>query len=133
MIKPLPSKSSTHRERVFNKIRNNIRRMPTIPRLHKQHRPRYLYLNKSAEYYASKAWRDLRDWYIQRHPLCERCFEQGKITPAEHVHHKTPFLTGITKSDKFALLTDPDNLMSVCAPCHKMIHRDIDNQRANTP
>lgn len=101
--------------------------MPTIPRLHKQYKPRYT--NVSAEYYRTKAWKDLRDWYLRRHPLCERCLEQGRITAAEHVHHKTPFLTGLTKMDRMLLLTDPTNLMSVCIKCHKQIHNEIDHEK----
>lgn len=98
--------------------------MPIIPRLCDQLKKRNIYFNRSAEYYDSKVWRDLRNYYIKLHPLCERCLENGKVTPAEHVHHIVPFLTGNTKADKIRLLTDETNLMAVCYNCHKQLHKD---------
>lgn len=100
--------------------------MPTIPRLSDRHKSRNIYFNRSAEYYDSKVWRDLRNYYIKLHPLCERCLESGKVTPAEHVHHIIPFLTGSTKADKIRLLTNQENLMSLCYECHRQIHREMD-------
>lgn len=32
-------------------------------------------------------WRNFRDWFLARHPLCEDCLAEGKIEPAEEVHH----------------------------------------------
>ena len=100
--------------------------MPIIPRLHEQYKPRNIYTNRSAEYYNSKVWQDLRNLYIKLHPLCEECMKHGKVKAAEHVHHIIPFLTGPTKADKIRLLTDQENLMSLCYECHRQIHRKMD-------
>ena len=37
-----------------------------------------------------RAWKRIRDRYIQEHPLCELCQQEGRLTPAEEVHHKKP-------------------------------------------
>ena len=100
--------------------------MPVVPRLHEQYKPRNIYTNRSAEYYNSKVWQDLRNLYIKLHPLCESCLEKGKVKAAEHVHHIIPFLRGQTKADKIRLLTDPENLMSLCFECHRAIHQKLD-------
>ena len=47
-----------------------------------------------SKYYGSKLWHSLRNSYIREHPLCEECLAKGIVTPAEHVHHITPFSQG---------------------------------------
>ena len=59
------------------------------------------------------AWRKIRDLYISKHPLCERCLERGFYTPADEVHHVRPLDSGGDNSD--------DNLMSLCKHCHTSI------------
>lgn len=78
-----------------------------------------------SEFYGSRAWDKLRNWYINLHPLCENCMTFGFTTPAEHVHHITPFRTGTTKEDKWDLFLDPTNLMALCSDCHHKIHNKI--------
>ena len=92
---------------------------------YKEKRPR---ISQSSEFYNNKAWHRLRNSYINRHPLCERCLEFDKITPAEHVHHKEPFLRGKRIEDKWMLFLDENNLMSVCARCHKILHQQLNSQ-----
>ena len=55
-------------------------------------------------------WRRVRDAYIRAHPLCERCLEEGRMTPARHVHHVLPLSQGGTH--------DWDNLRALCLACH---------------
>ena len=43
-----------------------------------------------------RAWKRIRDRYIQEHPLCELCQQEGRLTPAEEVHHKKPLAEGGT-------------------------------------
>ena len=97
--------------------------MPTI-NLNKiqEKQTKYKHNNVSAQYYNTKAWHNLRNYYIKRHPICEECLKHGKVTPAEEVHHIKEFLSGRTDEERYKLLTDEDNLMSVCRRCHKMIH-----------
>ena len=90
-----------------------------------QRKKRYQFNNQSADYYNTKYWKALRNSYIQQHPLCERCLSFDKVTPAEHVHHIVPFLTGENKQERWKLLLDNNNLMSVCQECHRWIHNHL--------
>lgn len=62
-------------------------------------------------------WRKIRDHYIRSHPYCESCFKQGKLTKATLVHHVIPISQGGTHG--------LDNLMSLCASCHRKIHNNM--------
>lgn len=55
-------------------------------------------------------WRKIRNAYIQAHPLCEHCQKNGRITPAQEVHHILPLEHGGTH--------DTSNLRALCKPCH---------------
>ena len=75
------------------------------------------------ELYQSKRWKELRKLYYQEHPLCERCLKEGKITPAENIHHKlSPFVKGLTPEEKERRAFDWSNLMAVCVECHIKEH-----------
>ena len=63
-----------------------------------------------------RAWKRIRDNYVQQHPLCERCQEQGKLIPTEEVHHKVPLSEGGTHAR--------DNLIALCKACHAQIHAE---------
>jgi len=72
------------------------------------------------EAYQNTTWRKLRNTYLKQHPICEKCLEKGKITPAEDVHHvRSPFRNGEVN---YGLLLDDKNLMSLCKTCHAKIH-----------
>ena len=56
-------------------------------------------------------WDKLRLTILQRDSyLCQPCLNKGKPTPATQVDHITPKASGGTD--------DPDNLQSICTPCH---------------
>ena len=95
--------------------------MPVIPRL-KDIKKKHNNPKQSAKYYNSKAWKTLRNLYIREHPLCEMCLKEGKTTPAEEIHHVRNFLSGQTARERWALLTDKNNLMALCSEHHKIIH-----------
>ena len=61
----------------------------------------------------NRTWKRIRDRYINEHPLCERCQKEGKLTPAEEVHHVVPLSRGGTHT--------ADNLMALCTSCHSTI------------
>ena len=63
-----------------------------------------------------RAWKRIRDRYMNAHPLCERCLSEGRYVKAEQVHHKLPLAEGGTHRD--------DNLMSLCSACHAKIHAE---------
>ena len=64
-----------------------------------------------------RAWRKVRERYVQSHPLCEQCLKEGRMTPTEEVHHIKPVSQGGTHS--------ATNLMSLCKSCHNKIHYQI--------
>lgn len=76
--------------------------------------------------YHSKEWRELREFYISRHPLCEKCTEEGRTTPAECVHHVDSFTKYFRNNQitekALEVAYDPNNLMSLCVDCHLEIH-----------
>lgn len=100
--------------------------MPYINRkLHREKLPTYKHNNQSSEYYNSIYWQNIRNAYIVEHPLCEVCLRKDIIKPADHIHHIKPFLTGTTQFEKWDLLLNKDNLIAVCVPCHKELHRKL--------
>lgn len=73
--------------------------------------------------YNSNMWKALTKWYRSQHPFCEMCEKKGKLTPAEATHHiESPFKDGLSEEERWDLLLDIDNLMSVCVDCHLEIH-----------
>lgn len=65
--------------------------------------------------YKTSRWQRLRERQLTAHPLCAYCLQQEDVTPATVCDHVRPH-----KGDE-ALFFDPDNLQSLCAPCHDRI------------
>lgn len=72
----------------------------------------------AVEFYSSGAWKQVRELAKKRdHYLCVDCLREGRITPAEEVHH----IIALTPHN----ITDPsvalnlNNLKSLCRECHK--------------
>lgn len=74
---------------------------------------------------AKNRWQKLRKAQLSKHPLCERCKEDGKLVPATEVHHVTPVEDGLTATDKAALMYNPSNLISLCHDCHVKTHTEM--------
>lgn len=64
-----------------------------------------------------RSWKKIRASYAREHPLCEKCFEEGKVTMMDEVHHIVPVSKGGTH--------DRANLMSLCRSCHTKMHREM--------
>ena len=62
-----------------------------------------------------RRWRTIRDLYITKHPLCEKCLESGRLVPVDEVHHILPVDQGGTHAE--------DNLVSLCRSCHTKTRR----------
>ncbi len=104
--------------------------MPTINKLKSKFKKiNHYYFNQSSAYYNSKQWKNLRQSYIRQHPLCEKCLKYGRVTPAKDCHHIIPFLTGRTDNERWKLLLDDNNLMSVCKKCHIEIHNILHHNK----
>lgn len=64
-----------------------------------------------------RAWKRIRDRYVQEHPLCEECLKENIYKPAEEVHHKLPLADGGTH--------ERSNLISLCRSCHMKAHGQL--------
>lgn len=98
--------------------------MPTINKLPKKSHTKRVSDDEQRQLrqkaYNMSGWRKLRMKYLKEHPLCEECLKRNKVTPADQVHHKrSPFKKG---EINYELFLDPNNLESICAECHGMLH-----------
>ena len=59
---------------------------------------------------------------LYEQPLCERCLELGKVTPAHSVHHVCVFGSCPTEEERWYWFLNYNNLISVCQECHNEIH-----------
>jgi len=62
----------------------------------------------------SGSWKQIRARFLQAHPLCELCKQEGRLVPATIVHHKNPLKTSNDNS--------PENLQSLCQHHHSQLH-----------
>lgn len=83
--------------------------------------PSLIMKDYAKDFYKSKKWQDCRNSYMKSvGGLCEDCYKQGRITPAEEVHH----IKWITPQN----INDPNvtlnwkNLVALCRECHKARH-----------
>jgi 5-methylcytosine-specific restriction protein A len=58
-------------------------------------------------------WEVLREWHLNRHPLCVFCEQRGETVVADEVDHIIPFV-----SIEVPRRLDPSNLRSLCKSCH---------------
>lgn len=86
---------------------------------------------KWQKYYGDKRWKQLREWQIRTHPLCQDCLFEGRSVPAEEVHHIRAFGDGKTEEEKWSLLLDPSNVVSLCKKCHDKRHAILKQQKVN--
>ena len=73
----------------------------------------------------SAKWLRLRREVLTRHPLCQRCEAEGRLTAATEVHHVRPVEEAITYSDKQQRMYDPHNLRALCHDCHVRTHTEL--------
>lgn len=66
----------------------------------------------SAASQGGRAWRELRDRKRRLNPLCEACEREGRVTPAEEIHHLR-YGTG-----KNPAIVPIEWLESLCLACH---------------
>ena len=73
---------------------------------------------KAKQFYHSKQWIRLRDLTMARAGYqCQRCKQQGKITPATEVHHIVPIRVDWSRR------LDAGNCIPVCHACHMSEHK----------
>ena len=85
-------------------------------------------MKKYAEaFYKSKAWQDCRNSYMKMvGGLCELCYKEGKITPAEEIHHKI-HITPQNIHDPNVTL-NYGNLIALCREHHRQQHGGRDRR-----
>ena len=80
------------------------------------HKPR----RDTSNWHYDRRWRELREIYLAKHPLCAECEKAGRLTPATEIHHIIPLAQGGTDRD--------ENLMGLCKSCHsRKTMRSINN------
>lgn len=73
---------------------------------------------KEQNFYNSKEWIKTRNYILMRdNYLCQLCFKEGRIKPAEIVHHIEEL------KDAWDKRLEINNLISVCKNCHNKIHK----------
>lgn len=77
------------------------------------------YRNDWSGFISSKAWRSKRKYILNRDGgICICCYQKyGRVMTANHVHH----IEKINDENKL----DDNNLISLCAVCHKRIDDDF--------
>ena len=81
-----------------------------------------------AAFYASSAWINTRRSYVKSvGGLCERCYANGIIRPADVVHHKTPLDNNNIHDPSIALSWN--NLEALCNDCHALVHSNKLSER----
>ena len=65
-------------------------------------------------FYHSNQWREVRKHKLLLTPLCEVCTMDGRVTPAQMVHHKIE----LRSPNGWEKRLDLDNLESICYECH---------------
>ncbi|MCM3616688.1 HNH endonuclease [Sutcliffiella horikoshii] len=82
--------------------------------------------NKESEsFYNSKEWKIVRNRVADRDVhLCQLCLSRKKIKPLEIVHHIKEYL----KHKELGLLMN--NLLGVCAQCHRLIHIEYEKNES---
>lgn len=99
--------------------------MPKIPLLRDTKRKRVDTPNRlfRQKVYQDKRWKDLRNWYFIKNPLCELCLKEGISKEGEDVHHiVSPFKYKSNLDKVRELAFNKDNLMTLCKEHHSAIH-----------
>ena len=89
--------------------------MPKLPKAKQRpwipKKPQHLREVDNASFYNSKRWRALRNYFIQKNPLCAQCKREGEVKGAQCVDHIKPITMG-------GSMVDQKNLQSLCNSCH---------------
>jgi len=67
--------------------------------------------DENDKFYSTNQWKQLRDYFIKRNPICSWCDEEGKTKLADVVDHILPIKKGGSR-------TDENNLQSLCHRHH---------------
>ena len=68
--------------------------------------------------YHTRRWRAIREQQKERQPYCEECLKQGKYVDMVVCDHKITVKEMEAKGFDFWEASEPNNLQSLCTPCH---------------
>ncbi len=85
--------------------------------------------NEKHKYYthllnSKRWWGEVMVEQLRKHPLCQLCEKEGLVVSAVDVHHLRP-VQSFPKEAMEAACYDPDNLISLCVPCHIRVHKEM--------
>ena len=82
------------------------------------------YYKEKHKIYSSQKWQKLRLARLREDNfLCSDCLKEGRITPAEEVHHIISFMKYKGK-EREMYAYDYSNLVSLCKACHIKRHNN---------
>jgi len=70
--------------------------------------------NKDSNKKYGRNWRKIRLAFLSKNPICELCQADGRLTPANTVHHKRKIADGGNNTY--------ENLQALCNRCHSKLH-----------
>lgn len=70
-------------------------------------------------------WLRLRRDVLTKHPICQRCEAEGRLTPATEVHHVRPVEEAFTRAERVQRMYDPHNVRALCHDCHVKTHTEL--------
>lgn len=70
-------------------------------------------------------WLRLRRDVLTKHPICQRCEAEGRLTPATEVHHIRPVEEAFTKAERVQRMYDIHNVRALCHACHVRTHTEL--------
>lgn len=71
--------------------------------------------------YKTARWQRMREYQLTMEPLCRYCLEREEVTAATVCDHVK------AHGGDEHVFWDPNNLQSLCAPCHDGMKQRIDN------
>ena len=70
-------------------------------------------------------WLRLRREVLNKHPICQRCEAEGRLTPATEVHHIRPVEEAFTHTERVQRMYDIHNARALCHDCHVRTHTEL--------
>ena len=84
---------------------------------------KYIRDKESQSIYNSMAWKKVREAVISRdNDICRLCFDNGRITKKDLIHHIEPV------KDNIQQVYNINNLICLCNKCHTKVHKQYEQK-----
>lgn len=87
-------------------------------KLKREHYDRFIRDKENKRFYDSARWHKAKRMKLARNPLCELCQQEGRVTPADVVHH----IISVSKDSDRNL--DLNYLVSLCHEHHNRVETE---------